>query len=180
MTASNSKGAAKNKKTQAAVRRSGARLVAVQALYELAISGAPTNEVLRRFIEDRWVEKESDAPHAPESSELDRDFLTQLVIGVTARQSDLDKIIGDALSEDWTIDRLETILKAILRAGAFELSPDRDVPPRVVINEYVDVAHAFFAANEPALVNAVLDRLARLLRTSEMEASESARQAENG
>ncbi len=163
---------AKDVKSRAPRRRSVARLAAVQALYELEMAGAQTDTVLRRFLEDRWTGKEPGESWNPGALDLDRELLTQVVHGVSARLGDLDRLIDDALSKKWTMERLETVLKAILRAGAFELSALKEVPPRVVITEYVDVAHAFFAANEPALVNGVLDRLAHVLRADEMKASE--------
>ena len=85
-----------------------------------------------------------------------------------AARADLDAAIDEALTPDWPIDRLDRVIKAILRAGCFELRDRADVPPRVVISEYVDVAKAFFSGKEPGLVNGVLDRLARRFRPDEM------------
>jgi N utilization substance protein B len=86
---------------------------------------------------------------------------------VVAGQRDLDPAIDGALSDDWPLKRVDATLRAILRAGAFELSGRPDVPARVVITEYVDVAKAFFEGEVPAMVNAVLDALARTLRPAE-------------
>lgn len=88
-------------------------------------------------------------------------MLTRLVEGAAAHGDQLDEALGAALSGDLTLPRLEVLLRVILRAGAFELLMCPDVPPRVAINDYVDVAHAFYAGKEPAIVNAVLDRIAR-------------------
>ena len=77
-------------------------------------------------------------------------------------------MIARALTQEWPIERLEAILRAILRAGAYELLARIDVPARVVISEYLEVAHAFFSGKEPSLVNGVLDRLGRLLRETEL------------
>ncbi len=140
-------------------RRSAARLAAVQALYEMEVAGAPADPVLREFLEHRWQGQE-----APHGAEPDAAFLGDLVRGVGARSAELDALITPALSADWPLERLEVLLRAILRAGAYELLAREDVPPRVVIAEYLNVAHAFFTGREPALVNGVLDSLARTLR----------------
>ena len=146
-------------------RRSAARLAAVQILYEMEMAGAPADTALREFLADRWTRDGADTGRI----EPDGEWLTALVRGVAERRGDVDGMIGESLSADWTLQRLEEVLKAVLRAGAYELLACGDVPPRVVITEYVDVAHAFFAGNEPALVNAVLDRLAHVLRPGQLE-----------
>jgi N utilization substance protein B len=159
-------------------RRSAARLAAVQALYEIDITAAPPDPVLLEFMAKRWTvnpetgERLAGAAkegRGPVLMEPDAALLGELVRGVTTRLPELDARIGPALSGEWTVERLEVLLRSILRAGAFELMAKPDVPAPVVISEYVDVAHAFFAGNEPALVNAVLDRLARTLRPGEMD-----------
>lgn len=141
------------------LRRSAARLACVQALYEIDVSGASSDPVLREFLTDRWKNVGTDSAAA----EPDGAFLADLVHGVCTASPRLDREINDALDE-WSLERLEILLRAILRAGAFELAERPDIPSRVVINEYVDVTHAFFAGKETALVNAVLDRLSRTLR----------------
>lgn len=141
------------------LRRSAARLACVQALYEIDVSGASSDPVLREFLTDRWKNAGSELAAA----EPDGAFLADLVRGVCTASPLLDREINAALDE-WSLERLEVLLRAILRAGAFELAERPDIPSRVVINEYVDVTHAFFAGKETALVNAVLDRLSRILR----------------
>lgn len=89
-----------------------------------------------------------------------------LVRGTMARRAEIDGCIGAALTPDWPLERLESVLRAILRAGAYELLARADVPVPVVISEYLDIGHAFFAGKEPGLINGVLDRLARTLRQS--------------
>jgi N utilization substance protein B len=161
-----------------ASKRSAARLAAVQALYEIDITAAPPDPVLIEFMAKRWTvdpetgERLVGAAAEGRGSRLmepDAALLGELVRGVAARQAELDSCIGPTLSGEWTVERLEVLLRSILRAGTFELIAKPDVPAPVVISEYVDVAHAFFAGNEPALVNAVLDRLARTLRPGEMD-----------
>lgn len=151
-------------KEKAAGPRAAARLAAVQALYEMDIACAKADPVLVEFMQSRWTS-------SPDGSGLpppDASFLGELVRGVEGRLEEIDVLIGDALSENWPMDRLEAVLKAILRAGAYELLALDEVPAKVVINEYVDLAHAFFAGKETGLVNAVLDHLARSLRKAEI------------
>jgi transcription antitermination protein NusB len=147
------------------LRRSAARLACVQALYEIDVSGAPSDPVLREFLTDRWKSAGNGAAAEPDGA-----FLAELVRGVSTQSPRLDREINAALDE-WSLERLEVLLRAILRAGAFELAERPDIPSRVVINEYVDVAHAFFAGKETALVNAVLDRLARTLRAAQRDSA---------
>jgi N utilization substance protein B len=159
-------------------RRSAARLIAVQALYEMEMAGAPADAVLGQFMERRWgrrSEEESGGPLA----EPDPRWLAVLVQGVAERLAELDEVIGGALDKARPLERLEVLLRAILRAGAFELMSQADVPARVVINEYMNIAHAFFAGKEPNLVNGVLDRLAHVLRPEELEDSSGGQAAEN-
>lgn len=146
--------------------RSTARLAAVQALYEMDLAGAAADPVLSDFLRDRWRPD----PGQPSLVAPDSELLSQLVRGVSERIQDLDGIIGPALTGGYSVKRLETLLRAILRAGTYELLALGKIPAAVVINEYVDVAHAFFEENEAAMVNGVLDRLARTLRAEEVEA----------
>lgn len=143
-------------------RRSAARLAAVQALYEMDLSGADWDPVLAGFLAKRWQGDGIEPVGDP-----DPEFLAELLRGTAARMSEVDALIEPTLSGEWTLDRLEAVIRAILRAGTFELLARADVPVRVVISEYVDVAHAFFLGKEAALVNGVLDRLARSLRADE-------------
>ncbi len=153
-------------------KRSAARLAAAQALYEMEITGVSADGVLAEFLARRWPLTESGdksgAPGEEKAEPLvapDLVFLGELVRGVAARTAELDKTIFGALSIEGTpLDRMEAILRAILRAGTFELAARADVPAATIINEYVEIAHAFFAGREPALINGVLDRLARTLR----------------
>jgi N utilization substance protein B len=146
------------------LRRSAARLACVQALYEIDVSGASSDPVLREFMTERW----KNAGDGSTLAEPDVAFLADLVHGVCTQIPWLDREIEAALNE-WSLERLEILLRAILRAGAYELAERPDIPIRVVINEYVNVAHAFFAGKETALVNAVLDRLSRTLRANQEE-----------
>jgi N utilization substance protein B len=141
-------------------RRSATRLAAIQALYALEVSGMAVDGVIADFVERRWAPVDQLA----NAAKPDESFLRTLVEGVAAHRPEIDVAIQDALTGGWRLARLELLLQAILRAGAYELSAQADVPAKVVINEYLEIAHAFFAGKEPSLVNAVLDRLATRFR----------------
>jgi N utilization substance protein B len=143
-------------------KRSAARLAAVQALYQMEMTGVSDEQAL--------VDSKARRTEEPRGrmAEPDPSLLGQTVRGVSADTATLDQLIGGALSGDWTVERLEAILRAILRAGAWELGARPQTPSRVCISEWVDVAHAFYSGPEPGLVNAVLDRLAQALRPEEM------------
>ncbi len=143
-------------------RRSAARLAAVQVLYQMEMTGADAEQALQDAKDRRAAEPKG------RMAEPDSSLLNQVVRGVAAQLADLDGHVGGALSTDWTVDRLEAVLRAIVRAGAWELSARPQTPARVCISEWVDVAHAFYSGPEPGLVNAVLDRLAQTLRDGEM------------
>ncbi|HZB91264.1 MAG TPA: transcription antitermination factor NusB [Stellaceae bacterium] len=145
-------------------RRSIARLAAVQALYQIDLSGAPAEQVIGEFLNHR-LGHEIDGERY---GKADPALFAEIVRGAIARRADLDRALSGALTPDWPLERLETVLRAILRAGAFELMARSDVPAPVAINEYLDIAHAFFAGKEPGLVNGVLDRLAQVLRPDEV------------
>ena len=146
-------------------RRSVARLAAVQALYQIDLSGAPPAAVVAEFQKHR-LGREQDGENY---GEADTALFADIVNGTIMRQADLDRALSGALTADWPLERLETVLRAVLRAGAFELLARGDVPARVVIDEYVNVARAFFSDKEPGVVNGILDRLARSLRADEFE-----------
>ena len=145
--------------------RSMARLVAVQALYQMAITGASAEAVVREFTHHRLGRQSEETAHGG----ADATLFAELVLGVAAAGGELDDMIAAVLAEAHDIDRLETVLKVVLRAGAYELSHRLDVPAPVTIKEYVDVADAFYDKKGTHLVNAVLDRLARALRPEELE-----------
>lgn len=149
-----------------APRQSAARLAAVQALYQVELSGDSADEVVLQFLETRRA-GEIDAPDGDAAVPPKTELMTEIVRGVHARLGDLDDMLGAALSDGWSVARVEHILRCILRAGAYELSVRANVPARVVINEYVELAQAFYGGTEPGMVNGVLDKLARGLRPDE-------------
>jgi transcription antitermination protein NusB len=150
-------------------RRSAARLAAVQALYQLELAGASVETVIAEFAHD-GLRRDVELPLA----DVDDALFNSLVRGVSARRDELDQLIRTALTPDWPLERLESVLRATLRAGAYELLARRDVPLPVVISEYLEVGHAFFSGKEPGLINGVLDRLARTLRSDEPPRGEQA------
>lgn len=143
--------------------QSAARLLAVQALYQMSLNKKPADEVIAEFLQHRVKEDLEGLKHGA----VNRDLLTELVQGVSAQSDTLDDMLAAVLDEEWTVDRLEILLLALLRAAAFELSERLDVPARVVISEYVDLANAFFNGRETSFVNGLLDRMAHVLRMEE-------------
>jgi len=141
------------------------------------MAGASTDTVLTEFLDDRWRPAPSGGASEEEGDLVNPDeaFFCALVRCTTERNDEIGLMIGEALEGGWTLGRLEPLMRSILKAGTYELMARPDIPLRVVITEYVEVAHAFFADKEPALVNGVLDRLARTLRHDELEASISGR-----
>lgn len=143
--------------------RSAARLAAVQALYQMDVAQTDLDDVIEEFVEHRLgQEVEGVLYHEAEQPHFD-----DVVRGVVREQRDIDTRINEALAKGWVLARLDSTLRAVLRAGTYEIQRCKDVPSKVIINEYVDVAHAFFEGDEPGVVNAVLDRLAHALRPQE-------------
>ena len=141
-------------------RRTAARLAAVQSLYQMAITGIPAPHVISEFKELRL----NDGAEDESLGTADPVFYERLTAGVTSDFRTVDELVSAALSDDWSIDRLEVIVRNILECGAYELLAHDDVPAAVVISEYVDVAHAFFSEKEPGFINGVLDRIAHTVR----------------
>jgi N utilization substance protein B len=144
-------------------QRGAARLAAVQALYQMDLAGTGLNEILTEF-ESHWLGGEVEGvQYRPAEAAYFRD----IVGGVVREQTRLDRQIDAALARGWPLKRIEMVLRAVLRAGAYELACRSDVPARVVTSEYVDVASAFVDKEETGMVNAVLDQLAHELRAGE-------------
>lgn len=137
--------------------RSAARLAAVQALYQMDIGHQTLEDTLSQFSaihKSREIEGEEYLP-------ADTDFFRQILNGVVRAQLEIDPAVDNALKEGWPMGRIDATMRAILRAATFELLKRRDIPSRVVITEYVDVAKAFFEDDVPKMVNGVLDEVAR-------------------
>lgn len=140
--------------------RSVARLAAVQALYQMETAGVGVEAVIREFSEhrfDRDIEGETLAG-------ADEAFFADLVRGVVAQQAEVDAAVARRLAQNWRLERLDATVRAILRAGAYELAHRPDVPIEVAIDEYVELAKSFFEGTEPAFVNGALDAVAQDVR----------------
>ena len=145
------------------VERAAARLGAVQALYQMDLSGSDVGETLAQFS----ARAAGDDFDAGQCGEADYKHLREVVDGVVREQKSIDPAIDMLLDKIWPLHRLDSTVRAILRACAYELMFMARVPARVAISEYVDVADAFFGAEEPRFINGVLDRLARQKRPDE-------------
>jgi len=140
--------------------RSAARLAAVQALYQHEMEGTPLPRLLHEFHEHRLGATIEDAQYV----EAEQSFFDDVVTGVGARRSEIDEMIAGKLARDWSLDRLDRPMRAILRAGTYELLARADVPTATAISEYVDVAHAFYDKRESGFVNGLLDAVAKEAR----------------
>ena len=144
--------------------RSAARLAAVQALYQMDVGGKGVIDATAEF-EAFWIGRTVDGV---EFKQAENAFFRTLLAGVVEQQRTVDPLVDQALSAGWPLTRIEAVLRAILRAGAYELAFRKDVPARVVISEYVEIAHGFYSDDEPPLVNGVLDAVARDVRPGEL------------
>ena len=150
---------------EARLARSAARLAAVQALYQMEISGTDWQAVRREFEDHRLGAEIEGDQYREADVELFRDILK----GVVARQAAIDQLTDRALVEKWPLGRIDATLRAVFRAAGHELTARPDIPPKVSIGEYVDVAKAFFSfGREAKFVNAVLDHMAHEVRGEEM------------
>jgi N utilization substance protein B len=144
-------------------KRGAARLAAVQALYQMDVAGTGLLEITAEYEAHR-LGKEIDGSLYREA---DPQWFRAILAGVVENQKRIDPIVRQCLVEGWPLSRLDSTLRAILRSGAYELMERPDVPVPVIVSEYVDIARAFYAEDEPKLVNAVLDRIARRVRGGE-------------
>jgi N utilization substance protein B len=140
--------------------RSAARLAAVQALYQHEMEGTPLPRLLKEFHDHRLGATIEDARYY----EAEQDFFDDLVTGTQTRRLEIDVLITGRLAEGWTLERLDRPMRALLRAGTYELIARPDVPVGSVISEYVDVAHAFYDKRESGFVNGLLDAIAKAAR----------------
>ncbi|MDE0335941.1 MAG: transcription antitermination factor NusB [Defluviicoccus sp.] len=151
-----------------AARLSAARLAAVQALYQMEMTGAAIEDVLAEFLRyrRRGVLDRNETPVPPKSA-----LFTEILRGTTVRREEIEDILRAALNPSWPLERIEVLLACILRAGVFELLGRPATPARVAVSEYVDLADAFYDVAEKGMANAVLDRVARRLRGDEFTES---------
>jgi N utilization substance protein B len=144
-------------------RRAAARLAAVQALYQMEVADKGVNDIVAEF-EAHWIGKEVEGE---QYNDAEIEFFKNIVSGVQQDQFAIDKTIDATLAAGWPLKRIEALMRAILRAAYYELRSRADVPARVAIVEYVDVAGAFYGREESGMINAVLDALARQARPKE-------------
>jgi len=145
-------------------RRQAARLAAVQALYQWQEGEHGPAEIVDQFLNVRT----SEAGEGGMRRDADKPLFKDVVEGTVAHKDELEEIVSAALAKGWTWARIDRLVRAILLAGAYELVHRKDVPPRVAINEYVEIAHAFYDQGEPSFVNSVLDRVGRQTRSAEL------------
>jgi len=150
--------------------KTAARLAAVQATYMIAYSQLPVDEVIREFengdigrfvIEDAATGEEE----FKEVEKLDNEYFENLVHGVHIRKEELEKSLNLFLNSGWTMERLDGTLQALLLCAVYEINNTLDIDTKIIIQEYVDLAYAFFNKNEPKMVNALLDQIAKEIRT---------------
>jgi N utilization substance protein B len=141
-------------------QRGAARLAAVQALYQMDIGGTGVLEIVAEYEAHRLGQELDGETYL----KADASWFRSIVSGVVREQKRLDPLIAAALQDDWALSRLDSTVRAILRAGVFEILERKDVPVAVIVTEYVEIAQAFFSDDEPKLVNAVLDRIAKQIR----------------
>ena len=156
-------------------QRGAARLAAVQALYQMEISGQPLNEVVAEYEAFRLGRIVDEDEYLP----ADPAYFRKLVAGVLKEQRRLDQAIDRVLAKGWPLERLDALLRALLRVGAYELYSEKHVPSAVVMNEFLDIAAAFYDAEERRLVNGVLNTLGREFRADEAGPDTGTSSAEN-
>jgi len=139
--------------------RRASRLAAVQAIYQMELTGADAETVADEFVAHRFSASENEKP--------DEALFADIVRGVPHWQAQIDRAIRECLASGWRMSRVDSIVRAILRAAGFELLGRKDIPAKVILDEYVDISHAFFAGEEPSFVNAALDKIARHERPQE-------------
>ena len=146
----------------------------MQALYQMDLAGTDLNDVIDEFVSQRMsdeaneetTESDEDAASHVDLAGADKQFFSDILRAVLRRQRDIDPLIDEQLATGWRLVRVDSILRAILRAGVCELVDRPDVPARVVINEYINVARFFFSEDEPRVVNGILDKIARKVRAA--------------
>ncbi|MDD9798543.1 MAG: transcription antitermination factor NusB [Alphaproteobacteria bacterium] len=149
----------KNKKTDKAKNkgRVAARIWAVQALYQMELAGAPLEELIEEFITHRLTTPLVDTKLPP----ADAAYFELIVRGVVAQQKQIDASIMRVLHKDWALQKLDSTLRALLRASVYELLYQSDIPSNALVSEYTNMAHAFFDMAEVGMVNALLDRISK-------------------
>lgn len=138
------------------------RVSAVQALYQMDVSGAPHKTVVKEFLDHRFGYEDE-----PGMVRADEPYFEDIIYGVVSNQTSIDEAIDGRLSDKWPLRRLDATLRALLRSATYEIQRRPDVPALVIINEYMAIATEFFSGKEPGIVNGVLDKIAKDVRSAE-------------
>lgn len=150
--------------------KSGARLAAVQANYMLAFSGLPVDEVIDDFVQGKVGrfaidnQQDENVEKLVELGPIDTGYFEKLVRGVQSRKEELERSLNLFLHGEWAFEKMNGTMQALLLSAVYELTATSDVDTKVLIQEYVDLAYAFFTKNEPKMVNALLDQIAHSVR----------------
>lgn len=156
-----------NKKQKTVPARSLARLGAVLALYQMDIAGTDLSIIVDEFLSSRGpsaVEIDNEDSMQIDLSTMDQELFKDILHGIVANQQEIDSAIHDRLNADWPMARINTTLRAVFRASAYEMLKRSDIPPKVIINEYVEMSKAFFDAKETNMINGVLDSIGKDIR----------------
>ena len=143
-------------------KKSSARLFAVQILFEMEINGKKINNILERLTDEYLIE----ISRLNKTEKADRSHLIKILKGVTKSQKDIDLNINDNLI-GWSLSRIDTVSRAILRSALYELRECNDIPVKVIINEYIEISKSFFEGDEPNFINGILDKISKIYRPNE-------------
>ena len=143
-------------------KKSSARLFAVQILFEMEINGKKINSILERLTDEYLIE----ISRLNKTEKADKNHLIKILRGVTKNQKDIDLNINDNLI-GWSLSRIDSVSRAILRSAFYELRECNDIPVKVVINEYIEISKSFFEGDEPNFINGILDKISKIYRPNE-------------
>ena len=144
-------------------KKSSARLFAVQILFEMEINGKKINNILERLTDDYLIE----ISRLNKTEKADKNHLRRILKGVTKNQKAIDSDIKDNLI-GWSLSRIDSVSRAILRSALYELKECNDIPVKVIINEYIEISKSFFEGEEPNFINGILDKISKIYRSSEL------------
>ena len=143
-------------------KKSSARLFAVQILFEMEINGKKINNILERLTDDYLIE----ISRLNKAEKADKSHLNRILKGVTKNQIEIDTDIKNNLI-GWSLSRIDSVSRAILRSALYELKECNDIPVKVIINEYIEISKSFFEGEEPNFINGILDKISKIYRSSE-------------
>ncbi|MEC8497695.1 MAG: transcription antitermination factor NusB [Pseudomonadota bacterium] len=143
-------------------KKSSARLFAVQILFEMEINGKKINSILERLTDEYLIE----ISRLNKTGKADKNHLIKILKGVTKNQKDIDLNINDNLI-GWSLSRIDSVSRAILRSALYELRECNDIPVKVIINEYIEISKSFFEGDEPNFINGILDKISKIYRPNE-------------